>query len=53
MVRPENWTRLTGASPVRVDTGVPGSRPQPASESGRVERGVKSLLEGARARAVT
>jgi hypothetical protein len=42
----ENWTRLAGESPVRVDTGVPGSRPQSAGENWLAERGVKSLRGG-------
>ena len=46
MLRPENWNKPTGESPVRVSTGTPGSRPQPESENVQAERGVKSLFIG-------
>ena len=54
MVRPENCMNLTGASPVLVITGEPGSRPQfrgviLGTAAGRQE----PQLEGAKKRAVT
>ncbi len=54
MVRPENCMNLTGASPVMVITGEPGSRPQfrgviLGTAAGRQE----PQLEGAKKRAVT
>src|SRR5487761_345815 len=48
MLRPESWSRLTGESPVRVGTGVPGSRPRFVVETRRAERGVKSLFGGSK-----
>jgi TrwC relaxase len=48
MLRPGSWIRPAGASPVRVDTGVPGSRPQFVGETRRAERGVKSLFGGSK-----
>ena len=48
MLRPESWSRLTGVSPVRVGTGVPGSRPRFVVETRRAERGVKSLFGGSK-----
>ena len=53
MLRPESWTKPAGESPVRVIAGEPGSRPQSRGEIPGAERGVKSLLEGASARAAT
>ena len=52
MVRPESWSRLAGGSPVRVGTGVPGSRSRFVVETRRAERDVKSLFGGASTRAV-
>jgi len=46
MVRPGSWSRPAGGSPVRVDTGVPGSRPRFVGEIRRAERGVESLFGG-------
>ena len=46
MVRLESWIRLAGVSPVRVDTGVPGSRLRFVVERWRAERGVESLFGG-------
>jgi len=48
MVRLESWIRLAGVSPVRVDAGVPGSRPRFVVERRRVERGVESLFGGSK-----
>ena len=48
MVRPGSWSRPAGESPVRVDTGVPGSRPRFVVERRRAERGVKSLCGGSK-----
>ena len=48
MLRPENWTRPAGASPVRVNAGTPGSRPRFVAERRRAERGVKSLFGGSK-----
>jgi len=48
MVRPGSWIRPAGASPARVGTGAPGSRPQSGGESLRAERGVKSLFGGSK-----
>ena len=48
MLRPGSWSRPAGGSPVRVDTGVPGSRPRFAVEGWRAERGVKSLCGGSK-----
>jgi hypothetical protein len=48
MLRPESWSRLTGESPVRVGTGVPGSRPRFVAERRRAERGVESLFGGSK-----
>jgi len=54
MVRPESSIDLTGASPVRVSAGAPGSRPRSAGGIPSAERGVKSLCqEGAQKRAAT
>ena len=46
MVRPESCVHLAGASPVRVITGEPGSRPRPGRENATAERGVTSLSGG-------
>jgi hypothetical protein len=43
MLRPGSWSRPAGVSPVRVDTGVRGSRLRFAEEIWRAERGVESL----------
>jgi hypothetical protein len=43
-----SWIRLTGVSPVRVDAGVPGSRPRFVVERWRAERGVESLFGGSK-----
>ena len=48
MLRPGSWSRPAGESPVRVDTGVPGSRPRFVVERRRAERGVKSLFGGSK-----
>ena len=48
VVRPESWIRPTGASPVRVSVGAPGSRPRSVDERRRAERGVKSLFGGSK-----
>lgn len=48
MLRPEDWTKPTGESLVRVSTGAPGSRPQPEGENPPAERGVKSLFGGSK-----
>src|SRR5580704_1002249 len=48
MLRPGSWSRLAGGSPVRVDTGVPGSRPRFVVERRRAERGVESLFGGSK-----
>jgi hypothetical protein len=48
MVRPESWTSPTGASPVRVVAGEPGSRPRFVVERWRAERGVESLFGGSK-----
>src|SRR5690606_6333860 len=48
MLRPESWSRLAGGSPVRVDTGVPGSRSRFVVETRRAERDVKSLFGGSK-----
>jgi hypothetical protein len=48
MLRPASCPRPAGGSPVRVDTGVPGSRPQFVVETRRAERGVKSLCGGSK-----
>jgi hypothetical protein len=48
MVRLGSWIRPAGGSPVRVDAGVPGSRPRLDIERCRVERGVESLFGGSR-----
>ena len=48
MVRPASCPRPAGVSPVRVDTGVPGSRPRFVGEIWRAERGVKSLFGGSK-----
>lgn len=48
MLRPESCARPAGGSPVRVDTGVPGSRPQFVGEIWRAERGVESLFGGSK-----
>src|SRR2546421_7116838 len=48
MLRPASWTSPTGASPVRVIAGEPGSRPQSAGENPTAERGVKSLFGGSK-----
>jgi hypothetical protein len=46
MLRLGSWIRPAGGSPVRVDAGVPGSRPRVVVERRRAERGVKSLFGG-------
>jgi len=46
MLRPGSWSRPAGGSPVRVDTGVPGSRPRFVVERRRAKRGVESLFGG-------
>jgi hypothetical protein len=48
MLRPGSWSRPAGGSPVRVDTGVPGSRPRFVVERRRAERGVESLFGGSK-----
>ena len=48
MVRPESWSEPAGGSPVRVDTGVSGSRPRFVVETRRAERGVESLFGGSK-----
>jgi len=48
VVRPGSWSRPAGGSPVRVDTGVPGSRPRFVAERRRAERGVESLFGGSK-----
>jgi len=53
-VRPERRVLLTGASPVRVSAGAPGSRPQAKAEMPTVRAGrQKSILWRARERAAT
>lgn len=46
MLRPEDWTKPTGVSPVRVVVGEPGSRPRSVGETFRAERGVESHFGG-------
>jgi hypothetical protein len=48
MVRLGSWIRPAGGSPVRVDAGVPGSRPRFVVERRRAERGVKCLFGGSK-----
>ena len=48
VLRSESWSRPAGESPVRVDTGLPGSRPRFVVERRRAERGVKSLFGGSK-----
>ena len=48
VLRPENWTRPAGVSPVRVIAGEPGSRPRFVVERRRAERGVESLFGGSK-----
>jgi hypothetical protein len=48
MVRLGSWIRPAGVSPVRVDAGVPGSRPRFVAERWRAERGVESLFGGSK-----
>ena len=48
MLRPGNWTRPAGGSPVRVIAGEPGSRPRFVVERRRAERGVESLFGGSK-----
>jgi hypothetical protein len=48
MLRLGSWIRLAGGSPVRVDAGVPGSRPLFVVERRRAERGVESLFGGSK-----
>jgi hypothetical protein len=48
MLRPEDWFRPAGVSPVRVGAGAPGSRPQFVVERRRAERGVESLFGGSK-----
>jgi hypothetical protein len=47
-VRLGSWIRPAGVSPVRVDAGVPGSRPRFVAERWRAERGVESLFGGSK-----
>jgi len=49
MVRPESCVYLTGASPVRVITGEPGSRPRSRRENAAAKRGVTGLCGGSNA----
>jgi hypothetical protein len=53
MVRPERRVFLTGARPVRVSAGAPGSRPQPKAEMLPARAGRRKPLKetGARSRA--
>jgi len=55
MVRPERRVLLTGARPVRVSAGAPGSRPQPKAEMPPARAGRQKPLKetGARKRAAT
>jgi hypothetical protein len=48
MLRLGSWIRLAGVSPVRVDAGVPGSRPRFVVVRRRAERGVRSLFGGSK-----
>src|SRR5919198_5999088 len=48
VLRPGSWIRPAGASPVRVGTGAPGSRPRFVVERWRAERGVESLFGGSK-----
>ena len=48
VLRPGNWIRPAGESPVRVKAGEPGSRPRFVVERRRAERGVKSLFGGSK-----
>jgi hypothetical protein len=48
VVRPGSWSRPADGSPVRVDTGVPGSRPRFVPERRRAERGAESLCGGSK-----
>jgi hypothetical protein len=48
MLRLESWIRPAGESPVRVNAGVPGSRPRFVVERWRAERGVESLFGGSK-----
>ena len=48
MLRPEGWSRLAGGSPVRVDTGVPGSRSRFVVETRRAERDVECPFGGSK-----
>ena len=48
MVRLGSCVRPAGESPVRVDAGVPGSRPRFVIERWRAERGVESLFGGSK-----
>jgi hypothetical protein len=48
MLRLGSCVRLAGGSPVRVDAGVPGSRPRFVAEKWRAERGVESLFGGSK-----
>ena len=51
-MRPERRVVLTGASPVRVSAGAPGSRPQPKAEMSPATAGrQKSIMWRARKRA--
>jgi hypothetical protein len=50
-LRPESWSRLAGESPVRVGTGVPGSRPGLSLRGGGLSGASRASLEGASARA--
>jgi len=55
MVRPERRVLLSGARPVRVSVGAPGSRPQPKAEMPPVRAGRQKPLKkkGASRRAAT
>jgi hypothetical protein len=48
MLRPGNWTKPAGVSPVRVIAGEPGSRPRFVVERWRAERGVESHFGGSK-----
>ncbi len=48
MTRPGSWPEPAGERPVRVNTGVPGSRRRFVGEIRRDERGVESLVGGSK-----
>jgi hypothetical protein len=48
MLRLASWIRPAGVSPVPVDAGAPGSRPQSLGEIFAAERGVESLFGGSK-----